>query len=59
MGRDITLDQNELEAAIWVSRERMLLALAGHDADILPARKGAIAQVLLQAWVQDRLDNIN
>ena len=59
LGRDITIDPNELEAAIWVSRERMVLALAGQDEDILPARKGAIAQALLQAWVQDSLDDIN
>lgn len=58
LGRDITLDPVELDDAIWVSRERMVLALAGHDSEMLPARKGSIARALLEAWVQDRLDDI-
>ncbi|MEX0969710.1 MAG: NAD(+) diphosphatase [Paracoccaceae bacterium] len=56
--RDITIDPNELAAAFWVSRERLVLALAGHDPKIKPARKGAIAHTLLQAWVQDSLDDL-
>lgn len=51
--RDITLDPVELEDAIWVSRERCAAAMAGHDPDLLPARPGAIARSLLEAWVRD------
>ncbi|MEL6584102.1 MAG: NAD(+) diphosphatase [Pseudomonadota bacterium] len=51
--RDITIDPVELEDAIWVSRERCALALAGHVPDLMPARKGAIARSLLEAWVRD------
>lgn len=48
---DITLDPAELEAALWVSRENLLHALAGFDADVKPARKGSIARFLMESWV--------
>ncbi|GAA0312963.1 NAD(+) diphosphatase [Rhodovulum strictum] len=53
---EITLDPAELEAARWVSREDLLAAFAGERTDILPARKGAIAHVILRLWLADRLD---
>lgn len=49
--REITLDPHELEDAIWVSKEEMAQALAGQHPRIAPARKGAVAQVILRAWV--------
>ena len=52
----LTLDPNEIEDAKWVSREDMAQAFAGKHPTILPARKGAIAHFLLQAWLADRLD---
>ncbi|SNT76327.1 NAD(+) diphosphatase [Paracoccus seriniphilus] len=48
---EITIDQHELEDAIWVSRSEVAQALAGQHDRISPARKGAVAQVMLQAWV--------
>ena len=53
---DIRIDPNEIEDAIWVSREDMLSAMAGQHPTILPARKGAIAHFLLRNWLADRLD---
>lgn len=53
---DIVLDPVELEAAQWVSRERLLDVMAGRDGSILPARRGAIAHFLLDGWLADRLD---
>ncbi len=53
---DLIRDPNEIEDALWVSREDMARAFAGEHPDILPARKGAIAHFLLQAWLADRLD---
>ncbi|MDB6176411.1 NAD(+) diphosphatase [Paracoccus sp. Z330] len=47
----ITLDTHELEDAIWVSKAEVAEALAGRHDRISPARKGAVAQVMLQAWV--------
>jgi NAD+ diphosphatase len=41
---------------MWVTREDMALAFAGNHPKILPARKGAIAHFLLEAWLSDRLD---
>ncbi len=52
----ITLDPNEIEAALWVTRERLLDVFAGRDPVIKPARKGAIAHFLLENWLADRLD---
>ena len=53
---EISVDPNELEDAIWVPREEMVLSLAGEHPRIKPARKGAIARFLIEAWLADRLD---
>ncbi|MDX8347196.1 NAD(+) diphosphatase [Cognatiyoonia sp. IB215446] len=56
LGTELTIDPNEIEDALWVSREEMAQAFAGTHPKILPARKGAIAHFLLRAWLADRLD---
>ncbi len=48
---DIRLDPTELQDALWISRERMMHALAGLDDQIKPARKGSIARFLMENWV--------
>lgn len=52
----ITLDPNELEDALWITREEMLTVMAGLHPRIKPARKGAIAHFLIVNWLADRLD---
>lgn len=52
----LTIDPAEIEDARWVSREEVALAFTGNHPEILPARKGAIAHFLLEAWLADRLD---
>ena len=52
----ITLDPVELQAALWVSRERLAQIFEGHDPEIKPPRQGAIAHFLMQNWLADRLD---
>jgi NAD+ diphosphatase len=52
----ITIDPNEIEDAIWVTREEVADAFAGLRQGLLPARKGAIAHFLLQNWLADRLE---
>lgn len=52
----ITLDPNELEDALWVTREEMVSILSGRHESIKPARKGAIAHFLIANWLADRLD---
>ncbi len=53
---EITIDPNELEDAIWVTREEVAEAAAGLREGLLPARKGAIAHFMLRNWMADRLD---
>ena len=53
---EITIDPEEIEAAQWVTRERLIATIAGHDTGLLPAREGAIAHFLLRNWLADRLD---
>ncbi len=53
---EITVDPAELEDAMWVPREEMVLSMAGEHPTIKPARKGAIARFLIEAWLADRLD---
>jgi NAD+ diphosphatase len=52
----ITLDPVELDDALWVSREDLLLVIAGQHPVIRPPRPGAIAQFLMAAWLADTLD---
>lgn len=54
--RDITVDPTEIEAALWVSKERLALIFEDKDPEIRPARKGAIAHFILWNWLADRLD---
>jgi NAD+ diphosphatase len=56
ISRDIRVDPVELEDARWVSREEMLDIVAGRSAAMKPARKGAIARFLIEAWLADRLE---
>lgn len=55
LDRELTIDPEEIEDAMWVTREEMAEAFAGNHPGLLPARKGAIAHFLLQAWLSDRL----
>ena len=52
----INVDPDELEAAIWVSREELVQAFAGRHPTIKPSRKGAIAHFILRNWLADQLD---
>lgn len=54
--RDIRVDPAELEDARWVGREEMLDIMAGRSDAMKPARRGAIARFLIEAWLADRLD---
>lgn len=53
---DITIDPNELQEALWVTREELLSAFAGTHPRIKPSRKGAIAQFIMSHWLSDTLD---
>ncbi len=52
----ITVDPNELEAALWISREDLARVFAGDHPGIAPARMGAIAHHILSMWLADKLD---
>lgn len=53
MDAAITLDRDELEDALWVSRETLAEVFRGTHPTIRPARKGAIAHFLLWNWLAD------
>lgn len=53
---EITIDPDEIEAAMWITREEMMTIFAGDHPEVLPARKGAIAHFLLENWLADTLD---
>jgi NAD+ diphosphatase len=52
----ITIEPNEIDDAIWVSREEMMDVFAGNSTRLKPARKGAIAHFLIWNWLADRLE---
>lgn len=56
ISQEITIDPVEIEDAMWVSRDEMMLAFSGEHPKILPARKGSIAHFLLENWLADSLD---
>ena len=55
---EIDISREELEDAIWVSRAEVAEALAGRSERIAPARKGAVAQVILRCWTEGMLDDV-
>jgi NAD+ diphosphatase len=50
----ITLDPDELEDALWLTRSEMLSVLAGLHPIIKPMRRGSIAHALVVNWLADR-----
>lgn len=52
----IDLGANELEDALWVSKAEVTEALAGRSDRIAPARKGAVAQVILKCWTEGLIE---
>ena len=53
---EIEIDPNEIETALWVSREDLAAAFDGSNPALQPARRGSIANFLLRNWLADRLD---
>lgn len=53
--RRITVDPHEMEDAIWIGKAEIAEALEGRNNRIIPARPGAIARTILQAWVENRV----
>lgn len=54
--RDIRIDPQEIEDALWITREQMVAVLAGTHPRIHAPRNGSIARFLISSWVADRLD---
>jgi NAD+ diphosphatase len=52
---EINIDPNELDDALWVTKETLVKAFAGIDVGIDPAREGSIAGFLIRNWVQGTL----
>jgi NAD+ diphosphatase len=49
----ITLDTNELEDAMWISKDEAIAAFAGHDnARFKPPPPFAIAHTLMRRWIE-------
>ncbi len=56
ISHEITIDPVEIDDALWVSREDMLMVYAGQHPELAPARYGSIAHFLIGNWLADRLD---
>lgn len=53
---EIETDPEEIEDALWLSREELAEVFEGRHPRVAPAREGAIAHFLLWNWLADRLD---
>ena len=51
----IARDPEELDDALWLSREDMARAFAGAHPRVAPPREGSIARFLMWHWLADRL----
>lgn len=51
---DITIDRQELDDALWLSREMLLEVFAGQHPKIATPRSGAIAHHLMKMWLADK-----
>ena len=54
--RTITIDETEIDDAMWVTRDEMMTAFVGQHPVLKPARRGSIAHFLIRNWLADRLD---
>lgn len=53
--QQITVDPHEMDDALWASKAEIAEGLEGRHDRIIPARQGAIARTILQAWVEGRV----
>ena len=53
---DIRIDPDEIEDALWLTREDLVRVQAGTHPLVRPPRKGAIAQALIENWLADRIE---
>lgn len=56
LSTEINIDPEEIEHAMWMSREEMMETFAGNNPNMKRPRDGAIAHFLLLNWLQDTLD---
>ncbi len=55
VNEEITIDPNEIEDALWCTREEIAEAWANRTSTLIAARKGAIAHFLIKNWLSDTL----
>ncbi len=55
-GTTIKIDPEEIEDALWLTREDLVQVFSGRHPAVKPPRRGAIAQALIENWLADRLD---
>lgn len=58
LNEDITMDPDEIEDALWLSREELMSVFAGTHSKIRAPRRGAIAGFVLERWLADRLEDM-
>lgn len=56
LGTEISLDPVEMEDAMWMTREEVMLVFSGEHPLVKRPRNGAIAHFILKNWLEDCLD---
>ena len=56
---EIDISREELEDAFWISKADVAEALAGRNEKVAPARKGAVAQVILRCWTEGLIEGVD
>jgi len=56
LSRDLTIDPVEIEQALWITRDDMMMVFAAKHPVMKPPRSGAIAHFLLKNWLADTLE---
>ncbi len=52
---EITMDESELDNALWMTREEVLQTYADSSGPVAPPRPGSIAEQLIWLWLSGRL----
>ena len=59
LAQDLDPDFDEIEEAMWVTRQDVLESLAGRHPKMSAARKGAIARFVLEAWANGEIPDFS
>ncbi|MGB0660832.1 MAG: NAD(+) diphosphatase [Mangrovicoccus sp.] len=53
LSRELKIDEQEIENALWITREELLSVFRNEHPQVAPPRHGAVARYVLERWMSD------